>query len=136
MDPPDDSVADYTFKDNATGAFALGTHGEVVLAQLDYSLDYILNTGVERIQAHARTLTSRLKTELPQRGYTLLTPPESTTPLVAFLLPDARNKLSARLKEEKIRMTLNHNHCRVSISVFNSSDDIDHLLSLLGRRPI
>lgn len=136
MDPPGDSVADYTFKDNATGAFALGTHGEVVLAQLDYSLDYILNTGVERIQAHARTLTSRLKTELPQRGYTLLTPPESATPLVAFLLPDARNKLSARLKEEKIRMTLNHNHCRVSISVFNSSDDIDHLLSLLGRRPI
>lgn len=135
LDPPGNSIADYSFANSATGAFALGTHGEVVLAQLNYSLDYILNTGVERIQAHARTLTSRLKTELPQRGYKLLTPPESTTPLLAFLFPDARNKLTARLKEAKIRMTLGHNHCRVSVSVFNSSRDIDHLLSVLGRAP-
>ena len=33
--------ADYAFENSATGAFALGTHGESVMAQLNYSLDYI-----------------------------------------------------------------------------------------------
>jgi len=131
LDPPGNSVADYAFADNSTGAFALGTHAEIVMAQLNYSLDYLLNTGVQRIQAHARTLTSRLKAELPQRGYVLLTPPESNAPLVTCLLADARRKLGPRLKEEKIRMTLGANRFRVSISVFNGPQDIDHLLSVL-----
>ena len=32
------------------GEFALGTHGEGIIAQLSYSLDYLLNTGVQRIR--------------------------------------------------------------------------------------
>jgi selenocysteine lyase/cysteine desulfurase len=133
LDPPGKSIADYTFADSATGAFALGTHSELIIAQLNYSLDYLLKTGVDRIQAHAQTLTNRLKSELPQRGFELLTPPESTGPLVTCLLPDARKILGPRLKEEKIRMTLGANRFRVSISVFNSQQDIDHLLAALGR---
>jgi len=133
LDPPGDTVADYTFADSATGEFALGTHGESIIAQLSYSLDYLLNTGVQRIQAHAQTLTRRLKSELPQRGYELLTPVESTSPLVACLFPDARARLGPRLKEEKIRMTVAPNHFRISVSVFNSQEDLDRLLSVLGR---
>jgi selenocysteine lyase/cysteine desulfurase len=133
LDPPGDTIADYTFADSATGEFALGTHGESIIAQLNYSLDYLLNTGVERIQAHAQTLTSRLKSELTQRGYKLLTPLESKAPLVACLYPDARVKLAPRLKEAKIRMTVGPNHFRTSVSVFSSQQDLDHLLSVLGR---
>ena len=135
LDPPGDDIADYTFAESATGGFALGTHGESIIAQLNYSLDYLLETGVPRIQAHAQTLTSRLKSELTQRGYQLLTPVESTAPLVACLYPGAREKLAPRLKEEKIRMTVGHNHFRVSVSVFNSQQDLDHLLTVLGRAP-
>jgi len=133
LDPPGDNIADYTFANSATGEFAQGTHGESIIAQLNYSLDYLLNTGVEKIQAHAQTLTSRLKSELPQRGYKLLTPVESTAPLVACLYPEARVKLAPRLKEAKIRMTVAPNHFRVSVSVFNSQQDLDHLLAVLGR---
>ena len=132
LDPPGDSIADYTFANSATGEFALGTHGESIIAQLNYSLDYLLNTGVDRIQAHARTLTSRLKSELTQRDYKLLTPVESKAPLVACLYPDARAKLAPRLKEAKIRMTVSANHFRASVSVFSSQQDLDHLLSVLG----
>jgi selenocysteine lyase/cysteine desulfurase len=132
LDPPGDSTATYAFQNSATGRFALGTHGEVVMAQLDYSLDYIQKLGVTNIQSHAQTLTNRLKKELPQLGYKLLTPPETKTPLVTCLLPDARTKLADRLKEAKIRMTLGANRFRVSVSVFNSMQDIDKLLSVLG----
>ena len=132
LDPPGDSIADYAFDKSATGEFALGTHGEIVMAQLDYSLDYIQRLGVTNIQSHAQTLTNRLKKELPQLGYKLLTPPETTTPLVTCLLPDARKKLEVRLKDAKIRMTLGANRFRVSVSVFNSMQDIDRLLAVLG----
>lgn len=132
LDPPGELVADYAFANDATGAFALGTHGEMVMAQLNYSLDYIAKLGVTNIQAHAQTLTTRLKKELPQLGYPLLTPPEASTPLVTCLLADARKKLAMRLKDAKIRMTLGANRFRISVSVFNSMHDIDRLLSVLG----
>lgn len=132
LDPEGHSVADYTFADSATGAFALGTHGEMVMAQLDHSLDYLQQLGVANIQAHAQTLTSRLKEELPRLGYKLLTPRETTTPLVTCLQADARKTLGPRLKEAKIRMTLGANRFRVSVSVFNSMADIDRLLATLG----
>jgi selenocysteine lyase/cysteine desulfurase len=133
LDPPAKEIADYRFEDSATGAFALGTHGEMVMAQLNYSLDYIRELGIAKIQSHAQTLTERLKKELPQLGYPLLTPHEATTPLVTCLLADARKALADRLKEAKIRMTLGANRFRVSVSVFNTMQDIDRLLSALGR---
>lgn len=132
LDPPGDSIADYAFSDNATGDFALGTHGESVMAQLNYSLDYLQKLGVANIQSHAQTLTARLKQELPQLGYPLLTPPETTAPMVTCLLADARKKLTPRLKEAKIRMTMAANRFRVSVSVFNDHKDIDRLLAVLG----
>ena len=135
LDPPGPQVADYAFENSATGAFALGTHGESVMAQLNYSLDYIYRLGVANIQAHAQTLTERLKKELPALGYPLLTPAHTATPLVAGLLADARKVLAPRLKEAKLRMTLAQNRFRVSVSVFNTMRDIDRLLSTLGRAP-
>jgi selenocysteine lyase/cysteine desulfurase len=135
LDPPGNEVADYEFYDNATGGFALGTHGEAVMAQLNHSLDYIARLGVANIQRHAQELVRRLKTELPQRGFTLLTPPEAATPLVTCLYPGARKTLAPRLKEAKIRLTTAANRFRVSVSVFNSMSDVDRLLSVLGTAP-
>jgi selenocysteine lyase/cysteine desulfurase len=132
LDPKSDSVADYSFQDNATGSFALGTHGESVMAQLNYSLGYLHRLGVANIQAHAQTLTRRLKDELPKLGYPLLTPVEAKTPMVACLYPDARAKLSPKLKQANIRMTVAANRFRVSVSVFNTMDDVDTLLRCLG----
>jgi selenocysteine lyase/cysteine desulfurase len=135
LDPPGNGVADYAFDDSATGEFAMGTHGEGVMAQLNYSLDYIARIGADNIQRHAQTLVQRLKTELPQRGFELLTPPEATTPLVTCLYPGARKVLAPRLKDAKIRLTTGTNRFRVSVSVFNSMSDIDRLLSALGTAP-
>jgi selenocysteine lyase/cysteine desulfurase len=132
LDPPGNSIADYQFENSATGAFALGTHGESVMAQLDYSLDYLDRLGVANIQKHAQSLVGRLKTELPRLGYPLLTPPESPTPLVTCLYRDARTALAPRLKAGKVRLTLGANRFRISVSVFNTMQDLDRLLSVLG----
>ncbi len=132
FDPPGETVADYAFQDNATGQFALGTHAHTPIAILDQSLDYILAVGVEKIQAHAQSLINRLKQELPERGFSLMTPVECTTPMVACALAGARGQLGPKLKEANIHITLSGNRFRVSTSVFNDMADIDRLLDVLG----
>ncbi len=132
-DPPGDTIVDYAFSDDATGSFALGTHAHTPIPILDYSLDYIHAVGVANIQAHAQTLTRRLKEELPERGFQLMTPLESTTPMVACAYPNAREAIYPRLQEAKIRMTVSRNRFRASVSVFNDMDDIDRLLAALGK---
>jgi len=100
---------------------------------LNHSLDYLAQLGVPAIQAHAQTLTERLKRELPRLGYTLYTPPEARTPIVACVMKDARARLKAPLADAKVKVTLAQNRWRASVSVFNDMDDIDRLLAALPR---
>ncbi|TWB22277.1 selenocysteine lyase/cysteine desulfurase [Nitrospirillum bahiense] len=132
FDPPGEMIADYAYADTAEGTFAHGTHAHMVIAQLDHSLDYILGVGVAAIQAHAQDLIRRLKQELPKLGYSLMTPPEATTPLVTCAYENAREKLGAKLAAAKIKMTVSANRFRVTPSVFNDHTDIDQLLAALG----
>lgn len=131
-DPPGESIAEYGFRDDATGMFALGTHAHTPIAILDHSLDYLLNVGVDNIQAHAQTLIDRLKAELPERGFEVITPQEATTPFVTCALPDAYGTLGPRLKQANIKISLSRNRFRVTPSVFNDMEDVDRLLAALG----
>jgi len=131
-DPPGDTIADFAFQDNATGQFALGTMSHAVIPMLQYSLDYILQLGVESIQAHAQTMIVRLKEELPERGYVLMTPPETTTPMVTCVLPGAYETLKPKLDAANVSITVSRNRFRISPSVFNSMADIDRLMEVLG----
>lgn len=133
FDTPGERVADYEFRSDATGAFALGTHSHGVIAQLDQSLDFIARIGVPAIQAHAQTMVEALKKELPKRGYELMTPPEAKTPIVAVALEKARERLAEPMKAAKIRMTLSANRFRLTPSVQNDMADIDRFLSVLPR---
>ena len=132
LDPPGRTIADYSFEPTAEGRFAHSTHAHTVIAQLDHSLDYIQRLGVARIQAHAQSLIERLKRELPQRGYPLMTPLESTTPIVSCVLANARERLEAKLAAARVRITLRRNYFRVTPSVFNDHQDLDRLLEVLG----
>lgn len=132
FDPPGDTIVDYAFQDNATGHFALGTRAHTVIALLHHSIDYLLEAGVENIQAHAQTMIERLKQELPARGFKLMTPPESRTPIVACAFENARQILGPRLRNANVKITLSRNRFRPSVSVFNDMDDIERLLEALG----
>jgi len=130
--PPENPIVDFAFRDDATGMFALGTHAHTPIAILDYSLDYLSNVGVENIQTHAQTLIGRLKVELPERGFQVITPPESTTPIITCAFPDAYEVVGPKLKEAGVKITVSRNRFRVTPSVFNDMDDIDKLLAALG----
>jgi len=133
LDPPGTTIADYAFRDDADGAFALGTHSHATIAILNHSLDYIQALGVERIQAHAQPLIARLKEELPKLGYPLMTPLDTRTPMVTCVLANAAKTLKPRLRAAKLQITTSANRFRVSVSVFNDMADIERLLAVLGR---
>jgi selenocysteine lyase/cysteine desulfurase len=133
FDPPGTRIADYTFHDSAEGRFAHGTYAHAVVVQLGHSLDYIMGIGVPAIQAHAQTMTNHLKLELPRLGYALMTPPETTTPIVTCALENAREKIGSRLAAANVRITIARNRFRITPSVFNDAADIERFLSVVGR---
>lgn len=97
------------------------------------SLKYIETLGLENIRAHARQLTDRLQKELPAAGYPSLTPMGNETPIVAFQLKDAA-ETAKRLKAANVAATIitAENRLRLSVSVFNTHDDIDKVVRVLA----
>jgi selenocysteine lyase/cysteine desulfurase len=133
FDPPGETIADVAPRPDMEGLFAGGTHSHTVVAQLDWSLDYILKLGVDRIAAHRQPLMTRLRKGLAERSYTIVTPAGSRTPLLTCALEGAYTKLSDPLKAAKVQITLSRNRFRVCPSVFNDLDDIERLLAALPR---
>jgi selenocysteine lyase/cysteine desulfurase len=105
----------------------------LLAAAVSAGISYVGELGVERIRAHARTLTERLQKELPAIGYKSLTPADTPTPIVAFELKDAAATAKA-LQAGKVAGTViaNENRLRLSVSVFNNHDDIDRVVAVLS----
>ena len=80
-----------------------------------------------------KQLTDRLQKELPPLGYKPLTPRGTETPILAFELKDAAATTKA-LQAGKVAATViaNENRLRLSVSVFNTHDDIDKVVAVLG----
>jgi selenocysteine lyase/cysteine desulfurase len=129
--PPTESLHGYAPRDDATGHFAMGTLPHSVLAQLDWSLEYISEIGVNEIQNYRQPMLRRLKAELPRLGYPLMTPEETMAPLVVCQCRE-RAELERRLSERKIKIAVYQNRLRVSPSVFNDMADVDELLNALS----
>lgn len=122
-------AADVTPRNDAEGFFATGTRSHAGIVQLDWSLAYLNAVGMDRLVAHRTPMMERLREGLLSRGYPVVTPEGSRTPLLTVAMPDARKRLNERLKAANIRIMLSGNRFRVSPSVFNGMDDIDRLLA-------
>jgi selenocysteine lyase/cysteine desulfurase len=105
----------------------------VLAAGVNAGIDYVNKLGPQNIRTHAKQLTDRLQTELPPLGYKPLTPRETETPIVAFELKDA-SATSKVLQAGKVVGTVvgNENRIRLAVSVFNTHDDIDRVVSVMG----
>ncbi|MGD9906318.1 MAG: aminotransferase class V-fold PLP-dependent enzyme [Vicinamibacterales bacterium] len=119
------------------GAARYETGGIAVLlaAAVSEGIDYVNSLGLDKIRAHATQLTDRLHQELPPLGYPSLTPRDNPTPILAFGVKDAA-ATSKALRDAKITATViaNENRLRLSVSVFNTHDDIDRVVETLGGR--
>ncbi|MGB2591930.1 MAG: aminotransferase class V-fold PLP-dependent enzyme, partial [Candidatus Acidiferrum sp.] len=123
----------YTWKlrPDATGRFEVGTPAIGAMHVLAQSLPYIRKLGVENIQAHRQPMIKKLQQEMPRFGFGPLTPPESSSALVSFVVKDYQSVFQ-RLRRGKVNVRLGRNFIRVSPSVFNDMNDIDKLLEVLA----
>ena len=110
----------------------MGTQANIIASQLGFSLDYLLQVGVERIQAYRQPLIDRLQDALPPLGYAPITPRDSGTALVSFRHDGNAEALRKRMNAENITISVSPHHFRVSPSVFNDMDDIERLLHALS----
>ena len=117
------------------GAARYETGGIPVMmaACVNAGIDYVNKLGLTNIRAHAKQLTDRLQTELPPLGYKPLTPIDTQTPILAFELKDAA-ATTKMLQAGKVVGTVigNENRIRLAVSVFNTHEDIDRTVAVLG----
>lgn len=127
-------------------AFECGTPSVITYAAQYESFRYIERLGVASIQAHARTLTSRLRKELPALGLTAITPEGTESPIVTFQARDieaVKRKIEAAARSGRARISITGpnaaltvgrfgNQVRFSVSVFNNQQDVDTVLDVLS----
>ena len=134
FEPPGPAGGTYQLASNAAGLFEVSTPAWGALAVVVGSLDYIAALGVDAIVRHRQPLIDQLQLKLPALGFDSLTPKGSRSPIVAFAYRDADKRFAQRLREAKIRISVYENRIRISPSVHNTMDDIDHLISVLSGR--
>jgi len=131
FDPPGSNEEVYTLRTDAAGLFEVSTPAWGPLATAVGGLDYIHAQGVEAIAGHRLPLIERLQQELPSRGFLPLTPRDSRSPIVAFAHRDARRRWLARLRAERIHVSLYPHRIRIATSVYNTMEDVEQLLEAL-----
>jgi len=83
--------------------------------------------------AHAQGLIDRLQTELPRLGFSPLTPADTGTPIAAFHVPDPEQTMRHFVEANiKVAVVPPEKRMRVSVSVFNTDEDIDRLVAALS----
>lgn len=135
LDPPgpDGAPVSYSVRPGTLGHFGTGTYAQSVIAAIDHGLDHIAALTVLAIQAHAQALIGPLREGLTAKGYRLVTPAGTATPLLTALLPDAKARLADPLARAGVRISLHDHHFRISPSIFNDARDVDRLLGALPR---
>jgi len=135
-DAPASHAADYTPVAGPEGRFAMGTTSWTGVVQLGYSLPWLLALGIENIRAWRQPMMDTIQTELRRRGYQVITPRDSRTQVVAVAMKDAERKLADRLKKADVQLTLLPNRLRISVSIYNTMNDVDRLLGALPASPV
>jgi selenocysteine lyase/cysteine desulfurase len=134
--PPFDPLAatqpvTWTLSNDATGMFEVGSIGGTVKASLASSLGYLHDLGVENIQAYRQPMLKKLRDEMPRLGFTPVTPPESTSPIITFGMADGA-AVQKKLVDAKVNARVAPHWLRVSPSVYNDMHDVDRLLEALS----
>jgi selenocysteine lyase/cysteine desulfurase len=115
------------------GVFNGTVHAKMIEAGLSVSLDWILETGVENLQANNQPMIEALQVTLRDHGFRPYTPMDSTAPIVSFIMKDARGQLNDKLKSADVKISTYGDRFRISPSWFNNMNDIDRVIEVIGR---
>jgi selenocysteine lyase/cysteine desulfurase len=130
-DTPGAAAYSWQLSSDATGHFEVGTQAIGAAQVLAESLPYIRSLGVENIHAHRQPFLKKLHQEMPRLGFQPLTPPESTSALVSFVVRNPE-EVRKRLANAQVNVRVSDRYIRVSPSIFNDMSDIDRLLAALA----
>ena len=111
----------------ATGqAFEPGNPAYGALHTLDGALDYVLDRGIEAIEAHTLALSGELRDRLISLGLPVMTPAPAAARAasIAFEWPHPE-RLRAALEAERVLVTGELGRVRASVALFNTTDDLD-----------
>jgi selenocysteine lyase/cysteine desulfurase len=125
------AIGPYRLASGAAGIFEVSTPAWGALATVAGSLAYIEQLGVANLMRHRQPLLDRLQERLPRLGFESLTPAGSRSPLVVFAYRDAEKRFGGRLKSANIKVSIYEHRIRISPSIYNTPDDIDHLIEVL-----
>jgi selenocysteine lyase/cysteine desulfurase len=100
-------------------------------------LDYLLEVGVGKIEAHSVPLAHRLREGLLDQGIPVWTPPKNRSAIVTFESPVELGRLQRDFDEARIRVSLKNGgaNVRAGVALFNNEAEVDHLLDVTGRWP-
>lgn len=132
FDDPGDKLFESSFRSDTAGRFEVGTLANEAIPALRHSLEYLLNTSVDRIQSYRKPMLDLLQEKLPALGFIPLTPIASTSPIVSFAYKVAYTKWQPIIDAAGINIQLYKNRMRVSPSVYNDMDDIHKLIKALS----
>ena len=121
----------WEFGTDASATYEVGSRAAPALMVLDASLPYLRRLGVARIQAWRQPLLRTLRTDLEQLGFTPVTPPGTTSPILSFTYP-ADRPVAERLKQARINARVGQRYLRLSPSIFNDQADVSRVVDALS----
>jgi selenocysteine lyase/cysteine desulfurase len=94
--------------------------------------EFLLRTGVERIEKDLRPLVEKLRSGVAGLGFDMLTPapPEYASGIVAFSHPQC-DKVGSTLESEDVIVWSGDGRVRASVHLYNDAADIDRFLHVL-----
>jgi selenocysteine lyase/cysteine desulfurase len=112
--------------------YIYATLGFGAIYQLSAGLDYLLEVGVGRIEAHTVPLAHRLRQGLLDQGFPVWTPAENRSAIVAFEPGVGVERLQRDLDRARIRVSLKDGGrtVRAGVALFNNQEEVDRLLQV------
>ncbi len=102
------------------------------------SLKYLLEVGVERIQAHDQMLVQHLIDNLNKSKYGVLSPEageaRSNLTLISHTEPEKNQDIYEYLRANNVHIAFRRGNLRIAPHLYNSIEDIELLLTLLDER--
>jgi selenocysteine lyase/cysteine desulfurase len=134
---PDDLIArpDRMAPSPAARRFELGNFNLPAVHALGVSLDMIEQIGVQNIQNHCFDLGDHLIARLDELGVRLVGPRDRRhrAPHIYVIALPAADWLG-HFEENGVRVSPERDGIRVSLGMFNTTDDIDRLIDVIRRR--
>jgi selenocysteine lyase/cysteine desulfurase len=98
------------------------------------SMELLAGWGLDAVAAHAQTLTSAIADGAAGLGFAVAAQPVRSPHLLGLRLPAGLDTavVAARLQEHHVHVSVRGSSLRVSTHVFNTAEDVERLLHVLG----